>query len=230
MDSSRVIISNVKWLPTLVDDMGYANLQYNSGKFGIELFYFDYGSQTEADQGGIIIGDFNSSSTKVGFSYGHDLNGWLLGGRFNVYQHDIYETEGTSMNYGLDFGVHKQFNNTSLGLVLKDLGGTSKFSEEDVKLPISFGIGVKHSIKDFSILSDVKLFEDYSSFGIGGEYLLGNTGSVRLGYYSEPEFEVDYITFGGGIVTEFINIDLAYLINKDSFHNETLMLSFGFDF
>ena len=43
-------VSYVKWLPNLVDDMGYQNLSYTSNfGFTSELFYFDYGTQTQAD-------------------------------------------------------------------------------------------------------------------------------------------------------------------------------------
>ena len=35
---------------------------------------------------------------------------------------------------------------------------------------------------------------------------------------------------GTALDAGFVNIDLAYLFNDESFHNETVMLSFGFDF
>jgi hypothetical protein len=238
LDSSGASISNVKWLPTLVDDMGYTNLQYNSSKFGVELFYFDYGTQTEANPDGIIVGDFSSSSTRLGVSYGHDINGWLLGGRLNVYQHDFYQTDGSSTNFGLDLGIHKSMvgenGGASFGIVLKDLGGESEFQQAKIKLPMSLGLGMKYSLIKgnftFNTLTDIKLYEEFSSFGVGTEYLFNNMGAIRLGYYSEPEYDVDYITFGGGLMLESISIDLAYLINENSFHNETVMLSFGFNF
>jgi hypothetical protein len=238
LDESGVTISSVKWLPNLVDDMGYTNLQYNSGKFGVELFYFDYGTQIEANPDGIIVGDFNSSSTRLGVSYGHDLSGWLLGGRLNIYQHNFYESDGSSTNYGLDFGVHKSIigetGGTSFGIVLKDLGGESKFQDVKMSLPMSVGVGIKYSlikpVFTFNTLLDVKLYEEFSSFGVGTEYIFSNIGLFKIGYYSEPEYEVDYITVGAGIKTSSISIDLAYLFNEESFHNETLMFSFGFNF
>jgi hypothetical protein len=223
--------SYVKWLPNLTDDMGYQNLQYTSGMgFSVEVFYFDYGTQTAADIGGIITGEFNSSSLRVGGSYAMELGDWLLGARLNLYNHNFIDDIDIDMNYGVDIGAYKVFGNTSLGLVLKDLGGETKFLDQSSSLPMSLGIGIKQSFGSFSLLSDIKLFEDYSSFGVGGEYLLGEVGNLRLGYYSEPEFNVDYITIGGGINTNVVDISLAYLYNTESFHNETLMLSFGFDF
>ena len=38
-----------------------------------------------------------------------------------------------------------------------------------------------------------------------------------------------YLTLGGGIDAGIVDISLAYYYNTDSFHNETLMISFGFD-
>jgi len=93
---------------------------------------------------------------------------------------------------------------------------------------MSIGVGVGHRFGDFTLSSDVKIFEDYNSIGLGGEYNLG-IASLKLGYYTESEFDVDYLTFGGGIDAGVVDISLAYYYNTDSFHNETLMISFGFD-
>jgi hypothetical protein len=229
-------VSYVKWLPNLVDDMGYQNLSYTSNfGFTSELFYFDYGTQTQADPNGIIVGDFQSSSLRVGLGYGLDLKGWLFGARLNLYQHQFIDDVDIGMNYGLDVGVHKQFNNTSLGIVLKDLGGETEFLDEKLALPMSIGLGIKQSIPfreniTYNILLDVKMYEDWNSIGIGDELVINDMFYIRGGYYTEPDFDVDYITLGGGIDIGFINIDLAYLFNEESFHNETVMLSFGFDF
>ena len=41
--------------------MGYQNILYTSSLgWSSEIFYFNYGTQIEADTGGIIIGDFES--------------------------------------------------------------------------------------------------------------------------------------------------------------------------
>jgi hypothetical protein len=236
LKQSHQEVTYVDWLPNLTDDMGYSNIQYTSNLgFGSELFYFDYGTQTQADAGGIILGDFDSASYRIGVSYGLDLKGWLFGARLNLYQHNFIDDIDISMNYGIDVGVHKQFNNTSLGIVLKDLGGDTEFLEQTLELPMSIGVGVKHSVAikenlKYNLLLDVKMYENWNSIGIGDELVINDMFYLRGGYYTEAEFDVDYITFGGGIDTGFINIDLAYLFNEESFHNETLMLSFGFDF
>ena len=132
------------------------------------------------------------------------------------------------MNYGFDLGAYKEFGNTSLGIVLKDVGGETKFLDQSLNLPMSVGIGVGHSFGNFSLASDVKFYEDYNSIGLGGQYDLG-IASLKLGYYTESEFDVDYITLGGSIDAGIVDLSLAYYYNTDSFHNETLMISFGFD-
>ena len=74
------------------------------------------------------------------------------------------------------------------------------------------------------------MYEDWNSIGIGDELVINDMFYIRGGYYTEQDFDVDYITLGGGIDVGSINIDLAYLFNEESFHNETLMFSFGFNF
>ena len=222
-------ISYVDWLPNLTDDMGYQSILYTSSLgWSSEIFYFNYGTQVEADQGGIIIGDFESSSYRVSGGYGFGIGDWLFGARLNLYNHNFIDSFDVDMNYGFDLGAYKEFGNTSLGIVLKDVGGETEFLDQTLNLPMSVGIGVGQKFGDFSLASDVKFYEDYNSIGLGGQYDLG-IASLKLGYYTESEFDVDYITLGGSIDAGIVDLSLAYYYNTDSFHNETLMISFGFD-
>ena len=222
-------VSYVDWLPNLTDDMGYQNILYTSDMgWSSELFYFDYGTQIEANEGGLILGDFNATSYRISGGYGFQIKDWMFGARLNIYNHNFVDDFDIDMNYGFDLGAYKEFGNTSLGIVLKDVGGETDFLDQSLNLPMSIGIGVGHSFGNFTLASDVKVFEEYNSIGVGGEYSLG-IASLKLGYYTESDFDVDYITLGGGIDAGIVDISLAYYYNTDSFHNETLMISFGFD-
>ena len=222
-------ISYVDWLPNLTDDMGYQSILYTSDLgWSSEIFYFNYGTQVQADQFGVVIGDFESSSYRVSGGYGFGFNDWLVGARLNLYSHNFIDSFDVDINYGFDIGAYKEFGNTSVGIVLKDVGGETKFLDQSLNLPMSVGVGVGHSFGNFSLASDVKVFEDYNSIGLGGQYDLG-IANFKLGYYTESEFDIDYLTLGGGIDAGIVDISLAYYYNTDSFHNETLMISFGFD-
>ena len=222
-------ISYVDWLPNLTDDMGYQSILYTSSLgWSSEIFYFNYGTQQQSDQFGIILGDFESSSFRISGGYGFGIKDWMFGARLNIYNHNFIDDIDIGMNYGFDLGAYKEFGNTSLGIVLKDVGGETEVLDQSLNLPMSVGIGVGQKFGDFTLASDVKVFEDYNSIGIGGVYDLG-IASFKLGYYTESEFEVDYLTLGGSIDAGIVDVSLAYYYNTDSFHNETLMISFGFD-
>ena len=222
-------VSYVNWLPNLTDDMGYQSIFITSDMgWSSEIFYFNYGEQTQADQGGIIIGEFESSSYRISGGYGFEIRDWLFGARLNLYNHNFVDDFDIDMNYGFDLGVYKEFGNTSVGIVLKDVGGETEFLDQSLNLPMSVGIGVGHSFGNFTLASDIKVYEEYNSIGLGGVYDLG-IASLKLGYYTESEFDVDYLTLGGSIDAGIVDLSLAYYYNTDSFHNETLMISFGFD-
>jgi len=222
-------ISYVDWLPNLTDDMGYQSILYTSSLgWSSEIFYFNYGTQQQSDKFGIILGDFESSSFRISGGYGFGIKDWMFGARLNIYNHNFIDDIDIGMNYGFDIGAYKEFGNTSLGIVLKDVGGETEVLDQSLNLPMSVGIGVGQKFGDFTLASDVKVFEDYNSIGIGGVYDLG-IASFKLGYYTESEFEVDYLTLGGSIDAGIVDLSLAYYYNTDSFHNETIMLSFGFD-
>ena len=222
-------VSYVNWLPNLTDDMGYQSILITSDMgWSSEIFYFNYGEQTQADQGGIILGEFESSSYRISGGYGFEIRDWLFGARLNLYNHNFVDDFDIDMNYGFDLGVYKEFGNTSVGIVLKDVGGETEFLDQSLNLPMSVGIGVGHSIGNFTLASDIKVYEEYNSIGLGGVYDLG-IASLKLGYYTESEFDVDYLTLGGSIDAGIVDLSLAYYYNTDSFHDETLMISFGFD-
>ena len=222
-------VSYVDWLPNLTDDMGYQNILITSDiGWSSEIFYFNYGEQTQADQGGIILGEFESSSYRISGGYGFEIRDWLFGARLNLYNHNFVDDFDIDMNYGFDLGVYKEFGNTSVGIVLKDVGGETEFLDQSLNLPMSVGIGVGHSFGNFTLASDIKVYEEYNSIGLGGVYDLG-IASLKLGYYTESEFDVDYLTLGGSIDAGIVDLSLAYYYNTDSFHDETLMISFGFD-
>ena len=222
-------ISYVDWLPNLTDDMGYQSILYTSSLgWSSEIFYFNYGTQQQSDQFGIILGDFESSSFRISGGYGFGIKDWMFGARLNIYNHNFIDDIDIGMNYGFDIGAYKEFGNTSLGIVLKDVGGETEVLDQSLNLPMSVGIGVGQKFGDFTLASDVKVFEDYNSIGIGGVYDLG-IASFKLGYYTESEFEVDYLTLGGSIDAGIVDLSLAYYYNTDWLHNETIMLSFGFD-
>jgi len=222
-------VSYVDWLPNLTDDMGYQSILYTSPLgWSSEIFYFNYGTQQQSDVDGIILGDFESASYRISGGYGFAIKDWMFGARLNIYNHNFIDDIDIGMNYGIDLGAYKEFGNTSLGIVLKDVGGETEVLDQSLNLPMSVGIGVGQKFGDFTLASDIKLFEDYNSIGIGGVYDLG-IASFKLGYYTESEFEVDYLTLGGSIDAGIVDVSLAYYYNTDSFHNETLMISFGFD-
>ena len=236
LDKDYAGLTNVTWLPDLASDMSYQNIMYTSSKgFGIELFYFNYGNQVEADASGIILGNFDSSSYRLGATYGGHVKGWHLGGRFNIYSHDFLDSVDIGNSYGFDLGSYKEWmlsnnNYIALALVLQDLGTKNSFVDTELELPASLGVGFKYTTaRGFTAAIDTKLYQDYYSLGFGSEYTYQELFDIRVGYYMEPDYEVDYFTVGAGVKAKGLGLDIAFLFNPDSFHNKTLMLSLGFE-
>ena len=60
--------------------MGYQSILYTSDLgWSSEIFYFNYGTQVQSDQYGVVLGDFESSSYRVSGGYGFGFNDWLVG-------------------------------------------------------------------------------------------------------------------------------------------------------
>lgn len=235
LDKDYAELTNVTWLPDLTNDMSYQNIMYTSSKgFGVELFYFNYGSQVEADASGIVLGTFDSSSYRLGVTYGGYFKEWQLGGRFNIYSHDFLDSVDIGNSYGFDLGSYKEWmlgdNYIALALVLKDLGTKNSFVDTELELPTSLGVGFKYTtVNGFTAAVDTKLYQEYYSLGFGTEYAHQDLFDIRIGYYTEPEYEVDYFTVGAGVEAKGLGLDIGFLFNPDSFHNKTFMLSLGFE-
>ena len=93
LKQSHQEISYVDWLPNLTDDVGYQSILYTSDMgWSSEIFYFNYGTQVEADQYGVVLGDFESSSYRVSGGYGFEIGDWLIGARLNLYNHNFIDS------------------------------------------------------------------------------------------------------------------------------------------
>ena len=130
-------VSYVDWLPNLTDDMGYQSILVTSDMgWSSEIFYFNYGTQVQSDQYGVVLGDFESASFRISGGWGFGYKDWLVGARLNLYNHSFIDDFDIDMNYGFDIGAYKEFGNTSLGIVLKDVGGETKFLDQKLNLPM----------------------------------------------------------------------------------------------
>jgi len=149
-------------------------------------------------------------STYIGGSYIHSDLGKVattLGLNAGAYYHHQYQT-------------HSNYGYYTLGISINDLGGKVKYGNDGNENPLPTSIGLGGSLlfpfhNDHSI--NVGLTSRYYmlpsnaselSTGLGLEYELFNTVSLRTGYYWSKE--INYLTMGLGCNIKFLRLDAAF--------------------
>lgn len=119
----------------------YARHYEGIGTFSLGVQYINYGTFTEADETGRILGEFSAGEIAMDVSYGRSLDSvFSVGGTFKV----IYSGLGTYQSYGvaIDGGVHYRSKKKlfQAGLVINNFGVQLKPYVTGNREPLPFEI------------------------------------------------------------------------------------------
>jgi hypothetical protein len=111
--------------------------------WAVGIQYFGYGSMTETDEGGNVLGTFSPSDIAINATYSHDINDRIRGGINMKVVHSNYgDYNATAICTDLGVNYYNPDNDCSLSLVLKNLGGqVKKFNDTYDKLPWDVQVG-----------------------------------------------------------------------------------------
>lgn len=131
-----------------VGETNYAGLKFakkasDRSAFAVGVQYFGYGSMTEADNEGNILGKFAPKDISVNLAFSHDISERWRGGINLKYIYSAY-SEFSAMALATDLGVnyYDADNDFSASLVVANLGGQIKrFNESYDKLPFDVRLG-----------------------------------------------------------------------------------------
>jgi len=142
---------------------GYISYAFESKKYGVfagGIQYINYGKFIEADDKGIVTGEFKASEFALSLTYSHAFNAlFSIGATIKPIVSSLESY--TSIGIAADFGVlYKNSENLfAAALVVKNLGTQLKsYSNETDGLPLNIQIGIsqklKHAPLTFSIIAD----------------------------------------------------------------------------
>lgn len=120
---------------------------------GGAIQYFGYGSLTETDATGAVLGQFGARDMAFSATYSHDISGYWRGGATLKYISSKY-AEYSSGAIAVDLGVsyYNPDNEFSVGLVIKNLGGqVKKFENRSDKLPWDIQVGFSKMLRSFPL-------------------------------------------------------------------------------
>ena len=127
LDSSKQDHVSVNLMPYLADTK-FINLAYGkavkrtSGTWAIGLQYLNYGTITETDASGNIMGEFRAADYGLSAGYGQTMGAFTLGGAVKLVGSSIesYHVYGLAFDWGGVFKHPRQ--DLTIGFVVKSLG------------------------------------------------------------------------------------------------------------
>ncbi len=151
-----------------ITDLYYEYFGWNQyfediGNLGVNVVWMDYGSQTQTDETGNVLGTFSSNEFAVNAIYGYELIPQKvgLGLGFKFLYSDLgpgtgqteADQKGKALSYAFD--VSSKFKNVivprfDIGLVMQNIGPDVTYINDEQKdaLPMTFRLGLAYRIFD----------------------------------------------------------------------------------
>lgn len=151
---------------------------------GVSAVYLSHGSLEGRDEAGAKTGDFaaNDFAFHMGFSRKVSERS-----HFGMTMKTIRQAIDSQSATGVagDLGFVTRLPRLAMGVSVLNLGPSMKFSNETYALPLTLSVGTGYSLNGGFILSfdyRHRLSDNVSSLGLGGEFNLLSSFSLRAGY------------------------------------------------
>jgi len=219
-------ISYWKWFM----DMSFmsSSIVYPIGKgsIGLNLDMFDSGDFTLFDNSGESLEKISGENILINLGYGHPLSflvkGLSSGINIKYINSRLYLASSQTIAFDVGFlykmdlvtfGVKRNFDNFFIGIDIKNIGNSFKYSQEKSELPLRISLGIKHNIFQNKILNlcygfDLNKERDKFTFQSGMEINLYKLIVLRGGYSTDSD--IANIFSGIGINYSKNNIDFNF--------------------
>ena len=131
----------------------YTHSAGTRGAWSAAIKYYGYGSITEADESGAILGSISPLDVAFSGSYSHDITDRLRGGISLKFMYSAY-AEYSALALATDLGInyYDPEHDLSLSVVASNLGGQlKKFNDTADRLPIDVRLGWSQTFGSFPI-------------------------------------------------------------------------------
>ncbi len=172
------------------------------GRFGAAVKYINYGDFTKSSIDGTELGNFGASDLAFILGYGNQLgDNFYYGTNVKFIYSGIAEYSSTA--FAFDIGLHYAIpdENWNFGFSVLNLGSQiSSYVDTKEELPIDMRIGFSKQLErlpfmffwSFNKLSDRydNFLDRFTNITAGGEFRLGKSFRLRLGYDNEKRKEL----------------------------------------
>jgi len=229
LDKDYFSFSRVNWMTSIVNDMNYNYIRVERQQYGADVLFFNYGEQNQADEYGIILGQFTPLSSVWGFNWGGKAPGTAFGGLVKDYywgveskivHHDLFSEKATGLIFGLGGYFPKVYKDLDVDVMIRNFGLTPKFGTFNSELPVTWNIGFSYPYKEWMFYGQNNFHKGYYTFGSGASYNYKDMLWGRLGYYGDLDHDLFYPTFGVDFKYDKYLVGMSYI-----YGDKTLPLS-----
>jgi len=207
--------SRVNWMTNIVSDMNYNFLNMDRGPFGVNVMFFNYGEQNEADEYGIIQGQFTPLSAVYGFNYAktfnYDTSSFHLGVDAKILNHNLHTQKATGVIFGIGGYFPKVYKDLDVDVMIQNFGLAPKFGTYESELPTSLNVAGTYPYKEWMFYGQLNKMKEHQTFGMGTSYNYKNMLWGKLGYYLDTTHELTYPTFGLDFKYDKYVIGMSYI-------------------
>jgi hypothetical protein len=227
----------------------FAGKYKDLGWFGVGVKYFNYGTFDFTDENGVTSGKFHANDVMFSAGYSNLIYNKVS---YGVNVKFIYSqiAQYTSAALGFDLGLMYQIpaQNMTLGFTINNYGKQlSAYIASKERLPLDIRFGISKQLEHLPLKISVSLsnlnqdhikFLDIGrlkSFAIGGEFILSDYVSARIGYNNQQRQDLKLGTslglsgFSAGIGIRFLEkYKFDYALNSLGKVGSTHRFNFGY--
>ena len=222
--------THTEWLlGSKFDFLGYAH-PTKLGTFALGVTRLSTGKQESRDANRQSSGDFGASDSAYTLSFSRKLGygGLGLGANLKFLQSTIGSY--SAQTQAVDLGARHQFSGSplALGVSVLNIGPGMKFLNQVDPLPLTLAVGAAYRLGGaLNLALDVRreINDKRTEVGIGTEYALLSSLSLRVGYASQSAKTAG--SGGGGALSSFSGLGAGLGINTRRFRADYTFTPFG---
>ena len=207
--------SRVNWMSNITDDMFYTHIGVKRQNFGFSMLAFNYGQQLETNDNGVVIGDFNPTSSVWAVSWGGGVKNYLVGVRAKIISHDLYSQKTLGTAFDISTYLPKVYKDLDLDLQLSNFGFAPTFNDYKTTLPTSINVGMTYPYKQWMFYEQHNFFKKFHTWGSGVSYNYNNMLWGKAGYYVDKSHDLRYGTFGVSMKYDKYLLNMSYIYGKE---------------
>ena len=210
-DKDHFSFSRVNWMTNIVNDMSYNFINMDRGPYGLNVLFFNYGEQNQADEFGIIQNQFTPLSAVYSLSYARKVDKYNLGLDVKLITHNLHTQSAKGLVFGVGGYFPKVYKDLDLDVMVRNFGFAPKFGSWKSELPTSVNVAGTYPYKEWMFFGQLNRMKKHQTFGMGTSYNYKNMLWGKAGYYIDDMHKLTYPTFGLDFKYDKYIIGMSYI-------------------